>query len=856
MAHGLPPRLAGDGGGDARAAGPVALTSPAREATPVDLVVGFIVVTSGVMLWQLVRGTFDVATALFASLIFCGGIALATVRRVALPMSARQFAAAGLIALVALAFRWSPFLYVDGGQDQGVYVAMSSHFARTHGAAITDPVRSRLSESEKAEYDRLNQRHERTTAQVPGRFEGEHQPGVYIADLSRSSYVFQFYPLHPLWMALAAGVFGEDNRVYSLVVFSLLGVLMLALIAYEVAGREAAPAYIAALLLAANPISVFLSRFPLTENVALFFAASALYYLLRYARDARAAYLLLSAGAWGCLFFTHIGGFLYAPVIIVAVLALVVSAARTAEVAAYGLAVLVLYALSFWYGVTWSYPYTYETFVNLFGARGPFLVAHGGGMLVIVALLYGASVYAARRYRDRIRDAWFKASARRIATLALLAIVAVSLAWSLFDAYRLAYTTHYWPPAEPGEAASALLGANALLFALSNSGTTGLLHTSLAALTLYVSPFLLAFVLAVAVVRRRDLDDYALLALFVVTLFFFLRTVLVSVALYYYYGRYVGGDLAPYLIVLAAVLAWRMWQQSALRGKAIAGAVIASTLAWEGLALAQQYPGGELHRLDASLRPLARVVGSGDLILIAGDPYPPLRTSLDYYYGRPTVVVAPGNLDAAVQRHASQFGDVYVLSQNDNLRQYGYAGAFTLTYDGYAKGTPLDVLPRNSKAVERRFYLFRVNRPLATALRSGDALTFDERGSGRNYLAGGWSYQEAWGRWSEGDLATLELPIADRGVPLVLRFEVQARNCVPVTVLVNGRARTNWTFSDCNQYAPQAIELTPDDTRTGSVTIALQMENVKSPQETDPKSGDRRKLGLSIRRMAVDPRRS
>lgn len=72
-------------------------------------------------------------------------------------------------------------------------------------------------------------------------------------------------------MALVGEVLGEDNRVYSLVYFSLLNLLMLSLIAFELSNRKLLPAYLVAGFVATNPMHVFLSRFPVTENVTLSF---------------------------------------------------------------------------------------------------------------------------------------------------------------------------------------------------------------------------------------------------------------------------------------------------------------------------------------------------------------------------------------------------------------------------------------------------------------------------------------------------------------------------------------------------------------------------------------------------------
>ena len=154
-------------------------------------------------------------------------------------------------------------------------------------------------------------------------------------------------------------------------------------------------------------------------------------------------------------------------------------------------------------------------------------------------------------------------------------------------------------------------------------------------------------------------------------------------------------------------------------GKAAAGGTIALALAWEGAALAQQYPGGEMHRLDASMRPLVDQIRDNDLLVLAGGANPSLQTALDYYYGKHTVAVEPGQLQAAIRQYSNPWGDVYILSETDNLAGFSYLGALSLVRDGYARGHPYDVLPTRWSAFEKRHFLYRVSRTLTYATARG-----------------------------------------------------------------------------------------------------------------------------------------
>src|SRR5207302_1388031 len=133
----------------------------------------------------------------------------------------------------------------------------------------------------------------------------------------------------------------------------------------------------------------------------------------------------------------------------------------------------------------------------------------------------------------------------------------------------------------------------------------------------------------------------------------------------------------------------------------IAGGILGLSLAWEALALAQQYPGGEMHRLDASLRPSIERIGDRDLVIIAGGAHPALRTALGYYYGKNTVVVEPGTLLASIAQYSKQWSDLYILSELDNLPDLGYVGALIVVRDTYARGGAYDVLPTGSAATEK-----------------------------------------------------------------------------------------------------------------------------------------------------------
>lgn len=83
------------------------------------------------MLLQLTLAKFSPVWALFETLIICLGVGVVFAKKVNVEVSLRTVWVMILFGVVALMFRMQPFLYVDGGQDEGIYVSMSSYFAQT-----------------------------------------------------------------------------------------------------------------------------------------------------------------------------------------------------------------------------------------------------------------------------------------------------------------------------------------------------------------------------------------------------------------------------------------------------------------------------------------------------------------------------------------------------------------------------------------------------------------------------------------------------------------------------------------------------------------------------------------------------
>lgn len=301
-----------------------------QTITVFELVMLWIVVVSLTAVLLLVSHQFSANVALLGGTLLVGVVMVLCSWKVAFP-AWKCDRTLLVIMLLAVFFRATPSLFVLGGRDEGVYVSMSAAYERNGSTFITDPVRTVLSKDERALYDFKNISMAADAKNVGGyvanKMEGHVVPGIYIQRRADSRYYFQFYPLHPLWMAMAARVCGAEARVYSVVWFSLLTILIFFHFAVELSDGNRTAGYVMALLLAVNPAHAFFSKFPTSESVSLFFSSAGFYYLLKYYKRAIQgtlvpAYLILSAGLLACLFFNHVAGMYYLPLFIVLLLLL------------------------------------------------------------------------------------------------------------------------------------------------------------------------------------------------------------------------------------------------------------------------------------------------------------------------------------------------------------------------------------------------------------------------------------------------------------------------------------------------------------------------------------------------------
>lgn len=289
------------------------LTGHGLVLHPWDLLLLFISLTSCVAVLLLAAHRFyPIPTVLIGLVATAGSV---KVLKVKVALKDNRFDRKILLILVpALVFRLPPYLYLMGGQDQGTYINISKQYEISHSLYAIDHYRETLTKDEQELYDK----------------HGNYlMPSIQKWNRPDSEYSMVFYPLHPAWLAIFGQLFGNDNRVYSLTLFSLISILAFYLLGYEISGKRKSAGYIVALFLALNPLHVFFSKFPVGEIVALAFTSGSFYYLAKYYNDSRKNtpqpfYLVLSALLMNGFFYTRMSSYMYLPFFYTLVLATLV----------------------------------------------------------------------------------------------------------------------------------------------------------------------------------------------------------------------------------------------------------------------------------------------------------------------------------------------------------------------------------------------------------------------------------------------------------------------------------------------------------------------------------------------------
>jgi 4-amino-4-deoxy-L-arabinose transferase-like glycosyltransferase len=196
-----------------------------------------------------------------------------------------------LIALIALmgVLYLRPHEFIFGGADAGVYVNLGARISRSGSWLISNPDFSAVAPGD---YPMLFR--EQPPSLIPRYY---HLPGFYVTDGDAGNIIPQFYPLHPVWLALAYEWGGLWASLFMTPLWGMLGVLALYFAVRESFDRRLA--VLAAGLLALAPTQIWFARYPTSETLTQFLLFAGLCAFARHVRHDENAWAVLAGLALG-----------------------------------------------------------------------------------------------------------------------------------------------------------------------------------------------------------------------------------------------------------------------------------------------------------------------------------------------------------------------------------------------------------------------------------------------------------------------------------------------------------------------------------------------------------------------------
>lgn len=571
-----------------------------------------------------------------------------------------------IILFVALSFRLPAFNYVFGGQDQGVYVNMASSIKNNGSIKAKDPVIDAFV----GEYYDIY---------LKDNYASSYLPGVYrvTGGDGKVDVEFQFYHLFPIWMALTEDVFGAEATVYTLTFFSLMSLLLIYQLVSLVTDR---PKYglIAALLISLNPLHSFFSRWPVTEIPTLMFAIAGFLGAFAYSVSDKQKkftahrFLVLSALSFACLFFTRISGFIYIPILTLIYLASLYAGPGekfSRDMAFWFWGVILLYALSVWYGLEFSSNYSraiYQiSFSKVFDDKWVF------GILSLSALFVSMSIFAYFLRNNLLARGWvvflMKKAEYFIGILFLIAVVV-----SVYRVYAFAFTDRY--ASDPW-----IQG----LWKLSGKGMESVAASSLVATIIAITPitFVIFFYF---MLRRCESGVGNIIKMAVLVIFSFIGVFNFFVPYQPYYDRYLVSELVPYILILVVV--FFAWMDSGVLRSffgvfLLIGALFAGALSLMHVGKIEQRGAFE------DLERIASHIGERDLVLLQGqDLWGKIKTPLVLKFKKNVVSVSDESIENKkyLDYVSARYDNVYLLSSKlVPAKHFISHGVFRVTYDKF-----------------------------------------------------------------------------------------------------------------------------------------------------------------------------
>lgn len=525
-----------------------------------------------------------------------------------------------LIIFIALFLRFKPYIYLSGGQDQGLYISMATQFEEQRGIYTIDTVRENLDDKQKQIYDE-------------GMLtEGSLVPGVAFIDAESSKFLMPFYPLHSVWLNVFKSILGAENSVYSLTFFSLLSIFAFYLLGYEISNKKRFVGYLSALLLSVNPLHVFFSKFPVTEITALAFTAFGFYYLIKYYKFLKGEgkfnllYFLLSLAMFNCFFYTRTSGLIYLPFFyLLAWTTLLFERKRFTRKSIFTyllflLALLIISAIYYYKYLTLLFMSYYLGISSRLGT--PKLLIFG---TIIFALCFFLMV--ANELRKRLDGEKLLQITKKLISIWTILSMVLIVIFNLYNTYKLGFTdTYVGIPFDTW-------------WQMTNTEWRAFKYTALYNTILYISPFgFLLYVYQLFRIKQKSLTQI-LLFIFISYFFLFTSYLMPFVSYHFYYARYLLTEIVPFMLLATAQIMGSRFKNKILR--MLMYFLVAFSILYSLFFSLPQLKGEEGAHIQF-YKDFDEYVNTTDLVLISINedyswPSNELMTPLKFYFNFPTM---------------------------------------------------------------------------------------------------------------------------------------------------------------------------------------------------------------------------
>jgi hypothetical protein len=185
-----------------------------------------------------------------------------------------------VVLTVGTGIRLDPSPYLHGGQDQGIYVSVGHHIARTGRLRPVDSLLAGKVPGVPAELIHVTHKIRPVPEDSPlsGVREGRWIAGLHVEDASEGRIIPAFFHMLPVWLAMTELEFGFARSTWVLVLFAALAQLGAFAVGFRLGTGEGtepgdrrrgwAVGLIAATALAVHPLDLWISTFTVTENLA------------------------------------------------------------------------------------------------------------------------------------------------------------------------------------------------------------------------------------------------------------------------------------------------------------------------------------------------------------------------------------------------------------------------------------------------------------------------------------------------------------------------------------------------------------------------------------------------------------